>query len=92
MNDKRRLKTLSPAWIALILLFFSLQLQSQKSIWVGTWSCAPYAAGEGNTPPAPYLADNTLRQVIRVSGCRAGPPNNSANRSLVIVGCSRNAK
>ncbi|MFY0686385.1 MAG: SGNH/GDSL hydrolase family protein [Cyclobacteriaceae bacterium] len=35
--------------------------------WVGTWSCAPYAAEARNTPPAPYLENNTLRQVIRVS-------------------------
>lgn len=34
--------------------------------WVGTWSAAPYAAGT-NTPPSPYLANNTLRQLIRVS-------------------------
>lgn len=37
-----------------------------SSKWVGTWSCAPYAAGT-NTPPAPYLANNTLRQIVRVS-------------------------
>ncbi len=34
--------------------------------WVGTWSCAPYAAAN-NTPPEPYLANNTLRQVLRAS-------------------------
>ena len=34
--------------------------------WVGTWSTAPYAAGN-NTPPSPYLANNTLRQIVRVS-------------------------
>ncbi|MBN1926584.1 MAG: SGNH/GDSL hydrolase family protein [Prolixibacteraceae bacterium] len=34
--------------------------------WVGTWSCAPYAASN-NTPPSPYLANNTLRQIVRVS-------------------------
>ena len=39
---------------------------SSTSKWVGTWSCAPYAAGT-NTPPAPYLANNTLRQIVRVS-------------------------
>lgn len=35
--------------------------------WVGSWSCAPYAAGLGNTPPFPFLENNTLRQVVRVS-------------------------
>lgn len=34
--------------------------------WVGTWSAAPYAAAN-NTPPSPFLANNTLRQVVRVS-------------------------
>jgi len=36
------------------------------SKWVGTWACAPYAAGT-NTPPAPYLENNTLRQIVRCS-------------------------
>ncbi|MEJ2543337.1 MAG: GDSL-type esterase/lipase family protein [Calditrichaceae bacterium] len=44
---------------------FSLSF-AQTSKWVGTWSCAPYAAAS-NTPPSPYLANNTLRQIIRVS-------------------------
>ena len=39
----------------------------QSDIWVGSWSCAPYAADPRNTPPSPYLANNTLRQVVRVS-------------------------
>ena len=34
--------------------------------WVGTWSTAPYAA-DSNTPPSPYLANNTLRQIVRIS-------------------------
>jgi lysophospholipase L1-like esterase len=42
-------------------------LYSQSDIWVGSWSCAPYAAGSNNTPPSPYLANNTLRQIVRVS-------------------------
>lgn len=54
----------------LFTLFFLLitgTLFGQSDIWVGSWSCAPYAAGASNTPPAPYLANNTLRQVVRVS-------------------------
>lgn len=35
--------------------------------WVGTWSTAPQLVEPGNMPPAPGLANNTLRQVIRVS-------------------------
>ncbi|NLG17087.1 MAG: SGNH/GDSL hydrolase family protein [Fibrobacter sp.] len=34
--------------------------------WVGTWACAPYAAGT-NTPPSPGLTNNTLRQIVKVS-------------------------
>lgn len=41
--------------------------ETQFDKWVGSWSCAPYAAGSKNTPPAPFLANNTLRQVVRVS-------------------------
>jgi lysophospholipase L1-like esterase len=45
--------------------FFAEASSSTKG-WVGTWGCAPYAAGT-NTPPSPYLANNTLRQIVRVS-------------------------
>jgi lysophospholipase L1-like esterase len=34
--------------------------------WVGTWACAPYAAAN-NTPPSPYLENNTFRQIVRCS-------------------------
>jgi lysophospholipase L1-like esterase len=50
---------------ALCIVLCSWDLFAQKS-WVGTWSCAPYAAGT-NTPPSPYLANNTFRQIVRVS-------------------------
>jgi len=51
-------------------LTFSLDKQKESDTsnkkWVGTWSTAPYAA-DNNTPPSPYLANNTLRQIVRVS-------------------------
>lgn len=54
----------------LFFLFLVLSLlpsmQAQSRQWVGTWATAPYAAGK-NTPPAPFLANNTLRQIVRVS-------------------------
>ncbi len=53
--------------LSLVLLYGTGSLFGQPRIWVGTWSCAPYAAGSRNTPPPPYLANNTLRQVVRVS-------------------------
>lgn len=35
--------------------------------WVGTWGTAPQLTEPANMPPAPGLAGNTLRQVVRVS-------------------------
>ena len=65
------MKRMKPFILRLLMVLSAMgisgSLTAQSDIWVGTWSCAPYAAGEGNTPPAPYLANNTLRQVIRVS-------------------------
>jgi lysophospholipase L1-like esterase len=48
------------------IVLSSGNLFAQSKHWVGTWSCAPYVAGT-NTPPSPYLANNTLRQIVRVS-------------------------
>lgn len=35
--------------------------------WVGTWATAPQLVEPNNMPPAPGLANNTIRQVVRVS-------------------------
>jgi lysophospholipase L1-like esterase len=35
--------------------------------WVGTWGTAPQLVEPANLPPAPGLAGNTLRQIVRVS-------------------------
>jgi lysophospholipase L1-like esterase len=35
--------------------------------WVGTWASSPQLTEPANMPPAPGLADATLRQVVRVS-------------------------
>lgn len=51
----------------LISLLSIASLFGQSDSWVGSWSCAPYAAEVRNTPPSPYLENNTLRQVVRVS-------------------------
>ncbi|MBN1463785.1 MAG: T9SS type A sorting domain-containing protein [Paludibacteraceae bacterium] len=53
--------------LLLILSLIAENIYSQSEIWVGSWSCAPYAAGSNNIPPAPFLANNTLRQIVRVS-------------------------
>ncbi|WP_437592910.1 SGNH/GDSL hydrolase family protein [Sorangium sp. So ce1000] len=35
--------------------------------WVGTWATGPQLTETGNNPPAPGLANNTLRQVVYTS-------------------------
>ncbi|WP_437580059.1 SGNH/GDSL hydrolase family protein [Sorangium sp. So ce887] len=35
--------------------------------WVGTWTTGPQLTETGNNPPAPGLANNTLRQVVYTS-------------------------
>jgi lysophospholipase L1-like esterase len=35
--------------------------------WVGTWAASPQLTEPANRPPAPGLADTTLRQVVHVS-------------------------
>jgi lysophospholipase L1-like esterase len=35
--------------------------------WVGTWACGPQLTETSNLPPAPGLAENTLRQFVYVS-------------------------
>ena len=55
------------ATLLLTALIISGNTYGQSDIWVGTWSAANYAAGANNTPPSPYLANNTLRQIVRVS-------------------------
>ncbi len=56
----------SPNLYAYRRVIINVNLEDTEPRWVGTWSTAPYAAGN-NTPPAPYLANNTLRQIIRTS-------------------------
>ncbi len=53
-----------------VLLFLFLLMGSARvsfgEKWIGTWGCAPYAAAN-NTPPSPFLENNSLRQIVRVS-------------------------
>ncbi len=58
--------------LSALALFSTCQAQtlrdsSSRQSWVGTWSTAPQLVEPANTPPAPGLRDNTLRQVVRVS-------------------------
>lgn len=54
----------------LIILFAgckSQKLSVNNSDWVGSWATAQQLVEPNNMPPAPGLANNTLRQIIRVS-------------------------
>ena len=35
--------------------------------WVGTWGTAPQLVERHNNPPAPGLANNSLREIVQVS-------------------------
>lgn len=63
-------------WIVFLNLFILIGCKSnqvnngsEKSTenWVGTWATAQMLVEPNNMPPAPGLAENTLRQIIRVS-------------------------
>ncbi len=56
-------------FLALFFLPDSLgaKLGSVSKIWTGTWATAPQLVEPNNMPPAPGLAGNTFRQIVRVS-------------------------
>lgn len=59
-----------PVLLASCILLGSWSLFGQTNPttkWVGTWSTAPQLVEPGNMPPSPGLANNSLRQVVRVS-------------------------
>ena len=41
--------------------------QAAAENWIGSWACAQMLVEPNNMPPAPGLAENTLRQIIKVS-------------------------
>jgi len=47
--------------------FNTKPIQKAADFWVGTWSCSQQLAETTNLPPAPGLANNTLRQVVHSS-------------------------
>lgn len=59
--------------VVIVLLTFSVSYAGSNGTsgsytkWVGTWSTAPQLVETGNSPPAPGLSNNTLRQIVRVS-------------------------
>lgn len=60
----------------LIVVIFSVFLSfilagcpayAKKSKWVGTWGTSPQLTETHNNPPDPGLANNSIRQIVRVS-------------------------
>ena len=67
----RTLKKSSIAVIILLLCTSCASLQSRatktKECWICTWLSGQQLTEPRNNPPAPYLTDNTLRQVVHVT-------------------------
>ena len=53
--------------VAFSLLGLFCQCSSPQKHWVGTWGTARQLVEPHNNPPAPGLANNTLRQIVQVS-------------------------
>ena len=49
------------------ILFCLLPSCKDESVWVATWATAEQIAEPHNCPPAPYLAGNSLRQIVQIS-------------------------
>ncbi len=66
-----KVKTISTIVISLAILILSSPLSaksnSKSKIWTGTWATAAQLVEPNNMPPAPGLANNTFRQIVRVS-------------------------
>lgn len=61
-------KNLAIGFIFLILSVSCVQhTASAQQQWIGTWASSQQLAESHNNPPSPYLADNTLRQVVRAT-------------------------
>ena len=63
------LRALKRGTLIIIAVIYTqiLFAQSNKKGWVGTWGTARQLVEPNNMPPAPGLANNTLRQVVAVS-------------------------
>jgi lysophospholipase L1-like esterase len=54
-----------------VLLVLSIccvsHIASAEERWIGTWAAGQQLAESSNNPPSPYLANNTLRQVVHAT-------------------------
>lgn len=53
--------------VALLLPMFISQSVCAKRNWVATWATAEQIVEPHNCPPAPYLENNSIRQIVQVS-------------------------
>ena len=51
----------------LLILTAALSLGARQKDWVTTWATALQVAEPHNTPPEPFLAGNSFRQIVQVS-------------------------
>jgi lysophospholipase L1-like esterase len=65
----RILKKTSAVGFVLLILSISCitHTASAADCWIGTWLCGQQLVESGNNPPSPYLANNTLRQVVHAT-------------------------
>ena len=53
--------------VLMLACLLTAGLTFAKGHWVGTWGTAPQLVERHNNPPAPGLANNSLRQIVQVS-------------------------
>jgi lysophospholipase L1-like esterase len=65
----RILKKTSSAGFVFLILSISCVWQTASAAegWTGTWATGQQLTEPGNNPPSPYLANNTLRQVVHAT-------------------------
>lgn len=61
------MKNLFALLLLFVLGFSNTEAKTSDLVWTGSWATAPQAVEPNNMPPAPGLANNTFRQIIRVS-------------------------
>lgn len=60
--------------VPLLLLLASMVAHAQEPKWVGSWGASPLppSPGAGPFPATPGFSDQTVRQIVRLSGSDAG--------------------
>ena len=58
---------IATAFLVIVFFLGSVSNIQARSKWVGTWVTAEQLAERNNNPPAPFLENNSLRQIVQVS-------------------------